>query len=406
MMTRENEVQQQRSLLQAIKYVLLESDRSIINWSNFNKGILLLIFGLLMLIGHWLWYYLTFHSEYQIWLDPEYYPHRTLTTCLQVILTTCFLTIALVLRKNATARRILGYLIPLFYGLIVIFSGYTVGIYSPAVMAGTVNIVLIGFVLYEQRIIYSVSFIIACIIVWLAVLTANGQLTYAPLFSDALNQSNLYANPFWLKSMAVLYLPILLCSAVFFELILSQWRRRERKIEILSQKDALTNLYNRRYINQFISKLIQQNRSFAFILLDLDFFKQINDNYGHDVGDLVLKRIALILKQQTREEDIVGRLGGEEFVLVLKDGDIDEALIIAERCRRTIESEKIEISPATFIQVTASFGVAMSQNLPHLYTDEVKQRIYSAADKALYLAKQNGRNQVRCDTISTAEFNI
>lgn len=387
----------ERTLIEEMKYVLFGSQRSILNWTNFDKGILLLIFCLGMLLSHGGWYYHNFNSDYKIWLDAEYYPYRMLTTLIQIILASSVLTIALLFRKNIHLNKALGVVIPLFFGLELIFSGYTVGIYSPAVISGTASIVLIGLVLYERRIIYTIAITVLAIFFGLAYLTANDRLSYAPLFSNELNESEVYANEFWLRSMVVLYLPILAVWVIFFEIILSQWRRRERKIEILSQKDALTNLFNRRYINHFITSLIKQSRQYAFVIIDLDHFKKINDTYGHDAGDIVLKRVANILMIETKREDIVGRLGGEEFVLVLPDCNLELANQISERCRLGIERLKIMINENVTLNITASLGIAVSDEYDrqNLNLDENKQKIYSIADQAMYLAKQSGRNQVR-----------
>jgi diguanylate cyclase (GGDEF)-like protein len=387
----------ERTIIDEMKYVLFGSQRSILNWTNFDKGILLLIFCLGMLLGHGVWYYHNFNSDYQIFLDAEYYSYRMFTTLIQIILAFSLLSFALFFRRNIHLNKALGVVIPLFFGLELIFSGYSVGIYSPAVISGMASIILIGLVLYERKIIYSITSTILAIFLGLAYLTANDRLSYAPLFSDLLNESEVYANEFWLRSMVVLYLPILAVWVIFFEIILSQWRRRERKIEILSQKDALTNLFNRRYINHFITSLIKQNRQYAFVIIDLDYFKKINDTYGHDAGDIVLKRVANILMIETNRDDIVGRLGGEEFVLVLPDCNLELANQISERCRRGIERLKITINENITLSITASLGIAVSNayDQQNLTIDENKQRIYSVADRALYLAKQNGRNLVR-----------
>jgi diguanylate cyclase (GGDEF)-like protein len=137
--------------------------------------------------------------------------------------------------------------------------------------------------------------------------------------------------------------------------------------------------------------LKQQQSSFAIVLLDLDYFKDINDKYGHDIGDIVLQQVAGILTENIHEEDIVGRFGGEEFIILTRGGQLAKAIDIAERCRKAIEKEVILLDTQRKISITASFGVAASIN-PFGIT---KEEIIRQADQALYLAKKNGRNQVR-----------
>lgn len=125
------------------------------------------------------------------------------------------------------------------------------------------------------------------------------------------------------------------------------------------------------------------------VLLDLDFFKHINDNFGHDIGDDVLQNVARILSRVLREGDVVGRFGGEEFILVLPHKNLQQALDIAERCRKEIEQAQFTVDKKTRIKVTASFGIAISNALL------TKEAVIRHADQALYMAKKQGRNQVR-----------
>jgi diguanylate cyclase (GGDEF)-like protein len=191
--------------------------------------------------------------------------------------------------------------------------------------------------------------------------------------------------------MLYFYIPIFFASLVLFEVLLTQWRKREKMIEQVSIIDPLTGIFNRRKISENIDMLKQQQSSFAIVLLDLDYFKDINDKYGHDIGDIVLQQVAGILTENIHEEDIVGRFGGEEFIILTRGGQLAKAIDIAERCRKAIEKEVILLDTQRKISITASFGVAASIN-PFGIT---KEEIIRQADQALYLAKKNGRNQVR-----------
>ena len=378
-----------QKLIANIRFHLFETNNVFIYWPDFNKGILLLVFALCIIPSHLFWYVSNFQSENRIWLSESYHDYRLFTTAVQFFLTLFLLFFSLKFQRYKKFRNFMGWLIPLYFGLTLIYSAQTIGLYSPAAMGGILNILLIGFVFYKPKVIYSITAIITIFFVMMCHLTAQGIMPYAPLFSDRLNHGDLYNNSFWLKSMAVLYVPILIISALFFEVLLHQWRNREKKIEILSQIDALTNVYNRRYTTDFVNDVLKKsNRRYAIVILDLDFFKKINDNHGHEAGDEVLRCVAKVLKSTIREQDIVGRLGGEEFILVLPELHLDQALHIAERCRKTIESLKIVLKNNTILSVTASFGVALADHQMSL--DDVSIQ----ADRALYRSKEKGRNIV------------
>ena len=154
--------------------------------------------------------------------------------------------------------------------------------------------------------------------------------------------------------------------------------------------DGLTQLLNRRaWLNHAERVIAAAQRSLhplAIILLDADHFKQVNDTYGHDIGDVVLQMIAECCHQTVRKSDIVGRYGGEEFVILLPETDGSAALEIAERVRNVVANEHISI-PHQSLTVTISLGVAIAQG----ETIELSTML-SQADQALYRAKQAGRN--------------
>ncbi len=146
--------------------------------------------------------------------------------------------------------------------------------------------------------------------------------------------------------------------------------------------DKLTGLYNRRYLDDILEKYTNSN--FALIFTDIDDFKQINDNYSHRVGDEVLIKFADILKTHTRSYDFVGRWGGEEFIIILKDTDIDTTLFISEKLRKSIEKEKIYED----ISITSSFGVALHDK------NKTIEKVIDEADHNLYNAKNKGKNRI------------
>jgi len=163
---------------------------------------------------------------------------------------------------------------------------------------------------------------------------------------------------------------------------------KNRQLKILSVTDKLTNTYNRIQLDNTIEKEIQRanrkNSHFGIVIIDIDYFKKVNDTYGHQVGDTVLIEFSNILKQNTRRTDTVGRWGGEEFVIICVEADLQELLSLA-----TILKEKIEKHTFSTVKTkTASFGVATYKK------SESAQDLINRADKALYIAKENGRNRV------------
>jgi diguanylate cyclase (GGDEF)-like protein len=166
-----------------------------------------------------------------------------------------------------------------------------------------------------------------------------------------------------------------------------------KKLTYMSQTDGLTGLDNRRHLNERIEEMFQHaqrlNEPFSCVMCDLDKFKSVNDTYGHQAGDEVLKQLAAILKEEAREIDRVGRYGGEEFMLLLPGTVLDAAVTFAERVRKRIEGHTFTFDGGTLTR-TASFGVS---GWPHPAIDQC-DGLVRAADDALYVAKETGRNRV------------
>lgn len=170
-------------------------------------------------------------------------------------------------------------------------------------------------------------------------------------------------------------------------------------LQYLGLTDALTGVRNRRYLDQRLSEEVvscaRSRKPLAFLFVDIDFFKKVNDTYGHQTGDKVLKKVADLIYSQLRAADIIARYGGEEFAVLLKEQNLSDALHIAERIRSTIEKTKI-VSEGKIIPITASIGIAELTRLQNK-TQDIDKLTYlltEAADIALYQAKENGRNQV------------
>ena len=161
-------------------------------------------------------------------------------------------------------------------------------------------------------------------------------------------------------------------------------------LQQLATVDPLTGLENRRSLMDFSEvqlKLAKRYKSFfSILLIDLDYFKKINDTYGHLIGDEILKNIAKILKESLRNVDHIGRLGGEEFIVILPNTTLKNAVLVAEKVRDAIANFVHNIEEQN-IQTTVSIGIASYNPLD----DDVNQ-IIERADQALYKAKSSGRN--------------
>jgi len=170
----------------------------------------------------------------------------------------------------------------------------------------------------------------------------------------------------------------------------------EEKAEILADranKDPLTGLYNKGYLIRSIKKHIKlakkNNTSLAVMMIDIDFFKKVNDTYGHLCGDEVLKSLANLLREKSRAVNIICRYGGEEFLIIAPMANFKTANYFAERLRSTVENNDFYYGEQK-IKITVSIGVA-------LFNPKIKngRELVKQADQALYAAKRNGRNQVQ-----------
>ena len=166
---------------------------------------------------------------------------------------------------------------------------------------------------------------------------------------------------------------------------------RTKELEELSVTDQLTKLYNRRKIDSILLTEIEQarryNQPFSLILIDIDYFKKINDRYGHLVGDRVLQIIARLFSSNIRKTDMVGRWGGEEFLIISMEKDLDKVLIFVEKLRALVDNYKFDIVG----NITCSFGVA------HFSQGDTVDSLLRRTDVALYDAKKSGRNCVKTD---------
>jgi diguanylate cyclase (GGDEF)-like protein/PAS domain S-box-containing protein len=174
---------------------------------------------------------------------------------------------------------------------------------------------------------------------------------------------------------------------------LTEYKRLQSHLEDMANTDSLTGLSNRQYFMHQAEKEFTRARRYArplsVVMIDVDHFKSINDRYGHAVGDIVLREVSAICQCSLRGTDVLGRVGGEEFVLLLPDTPQANAIYVAERMREQLEKTPVQVENLV-ISITASFGVASLLDADINFND-----ILERADVAMYHAKHEGRNKVK-----------
>ncbi|NLH47803.1 MAG: GGDEF domain-containing protein [Myxococcales bacterium] len=236
----------------------------------------------------------------------------------------------------------------------------------------------------------------------LIILERNGLLPFFPLYrhSAELPAQFLLSARYTIINMVML---IALSVVVLLLLIRLQRDLRQRnrelaqakkKLEILARTDSLTGLINRRTVMELaereLSRVRRQKQHLAMVMADIDNFKQVNDTYGHAVGDIVLRETAQLLQHNFRPYDLVARIGGEEFLIVIAEVDANKGIDLAERTRVAIANHDIRIDEATQLQITTSFGcTTFNPDQPKSFDLLLKD-----ADDALYVSKKHGKNRV------------
>ena len=220
----------------------------------------------------------------------------------------------------------------------------------------------------------------------LALLLRAGSLLFGAVEMNSITDSNaMQAMMFSIASVAMVL--------TNFGMVVMTKERADARNRALALQDELTGLHNRRYIQQTLVQAVAQSlryqRPLAVLMLDIDHFKRVNDTHGHLSGDKVLQDLAQCIRQRLRAQDIAGRWGGEEFIVILPDTDAAGARIVAEQLRVAVERMRFTTLSGQPLAQTVSIGLHALQG-----GDDGERDLVAMADRALYLAKERGRNRV------------
>lgn len=287
----------------------------------------------------------------------------------------------------------LQYIIAIFYMIEMTFFGYFIGSMSIASGVVLMGAPIFGLFMLERRPVYVALLSGTALMLLLSYATVREWIVYAPLLKG--DQRLELANAdFWYWSLVYFTLPHIIIVLGFCDLLMTSLRRREAEVRYLSERDALTGLLNRRSLHRLMQEMYQhpkpESQYLGLMILDLDHFKRINDQHGHLIGDEVLRLTAEVLQNTIRKQDLAGRFGGEEFVVVLENATEQEVMRVAQRIREQLQAITLYDQIGQRVQVSGSFGAISLSLGRHI---QIEQAIH-LVDQALYQAKQQGRNQV------------
>lgn len=360
-----------------------------------NNAIIAGFFVLLLHGSYLLWkLYIVFHPDLHQFVNLAVFFKEIWVTLIIILI---FLVLIVSLHMTRDHRKISDGLIHsvlYFISVSMAYQGYTFGSMSLPSGIMLIGATLIGFVLFERRAVYWASCTGGFILILTTVAAIFGWLPYAPKLLDSNFPSDQRAAKFLLLNMLVVVIPAYFIVVLISDYSIGQLKSRTQQLQLLSQRDPLTQLNNRRvvydYLMQHSPQFDKQWRKHVAIMLDIDFFKKINDQYGHLVGDQVLKYVATVLQSAAQSTDVVSRFGGEEFLVIMPSEDVNRAVTFAARCQQLLSEYDFGSSKAVNQSLSASFGVVCASQAVGLTAESLEQLI-ALADQALYRAKQAGR---------------
>ena len=303
------------------------------------------------------------------------------------------LVIGLVQRRHSSESPLLVHVTIQLYAISNAFFIYCVGPYTSPLWLVLLGAGMIGFLIFPRRPVLLGLASLLLIEAGTTLAERLGLIPYAPLIARyPFSAGGRLAGP-WVAYMGGVTFGATVIIWALFAYIITRWREQETRLRELSMTDGLTSIMNRRHFMEVFQQEFERSARYggqlACLLVDLDHFKDVNDSYGHLVGDEVLIAVAGVLRDASRKLDVVARYGGEEFALLLPETDPEGARVVAERYRHALEKVRVAVG-ADSLSVTASIGVACYPDDSLRTVDDLLRR----ADTALYRAKALGRNRV------------
>ncbi|MDP1540568.1 MAG: GGDEF domain-containing protein [Moraxellaceae bacterium] len=365
---------------------------AILEWQGVDKSLFLLLLLLPLYVQYLAWsFYVLSRQDRELLVHVDVVHQMVQLEFVLLCLGAALILFGLYLRKRQPENLTYQYVALQFYALTLVLMSYSIGTVSFCAGIVLLGAPVFGFIFMNRGAVWAGAVSALVALVALSYATVWGWLPYAPVM---VAPTTMASNLFWMNSLFFFAAPFLLTLPFLADQMLLWWREREHRIHQLSRTDALTGLHNRRRILELLDELSQvcarQQVPLTVAILDLDHFKQVNDNWGHPVGDAVLKQAAQCLKAHVRAGDQVGRYGGEEFMVLLPSANAEDAQAVLNRCRQALTELRIDNGAGGQLSTSASFGATIHQANS---TVDLHHSVL-AADQALYQAKANGRNCV------------
>lgn len=368
-----------------------------LEWSAVDKSLVLIALLIPLYFQYILWsMYVLNRADRDKLIHVDVAQRFVVVEAWLILAGTGIVLIGLMLRQRWPNLQLFQYVALQFYALSLVLMSYSIGTLSFCSGVVLLGGPIFGFILHDRLPVW-MAFITALIaIVGLSYASMFGYLPYAPV---RMASDDPVSELFWMNSTLFFAAPFLIFLTLMADQMLAWWRMREERIHQLSRTDALTGLHNRRSIldllEQELTRVRRKPAPLSVVILDLDHFKKVNDTWGHPMGDRVLQIAARVLRESVRESDHVGRYGGEEFMLILPDTRLADAMLVLERCRQQLITADVMTDSQDRLQITASFGLVCQDNMPLL----APQQLIQHADEALYAAKANGRNRIEVQAL-------
>jgi diguanylate cyclase (GGDEF)-like protein len=365
---------------------------AVLEWSPVDKGQILLLMLVPILGQYMLWNAWVLGRPDRDQLVDVAAMHR-LQQIENVMLGGALLLIllGLFLRRRRPDALWFQHLAVQYYAIVLPLLGYSIGLNAISTGIVLIGAPIFGFIVMDRRVIWLATGTAVALVLSLSIATAEGLLPYAPALQPATSAAVMRFQTYGVLGFAAPHFIFILLLA---DQTLHSWRAREDTIRALSRTDMLTGIANRRAIMELLDKEVARTQRhgppFALVILDLDHFKRINDTWGHPTGDKVLQQTAAVLGGCIRQCDVVGRYGGEEFMILLPETTLEGARITIERCRARLADTLITTGSGETIRVSASFGLVSNEANFSLAADA----LIKLADEALYRAKHGGRNRI------------